>query len=64
MVVGKCNVVDEDDEYQFIVGNGQGDDRRSNAFAVTKSGGLALFKADGTAVTLTATQLEALIASL
>lgn len=64
MVVGKCNVVDEDDTYQFIVGNGADDRHRHNAFAVTKSGELALFKADGTPVILTAAYLEALIASL
>ena len=64
MAVGKCNVVDEDDSYQFIVGNGADDEHRSNAFAVTKSGELALFEADGTPVILTAADLKALIASL
>ena len=64
MVVGMCNVPDEDGSFQFIVGNGADNDNRHNAFAVTVSGELALFKADGTPVILTAAQLEALIASL
>lgn len=63
-VCGKCNVIDENDDYQFIVGNGADNGHRSNTFAALKSGGISLFKADGTAVTLTATQLEALIALL
>ena len=64
MAVGKCNVVDDDDTFAFIVGNGTDDENRSNAFAVTKSGGLALFEADGTPVILDAAKLKALIASL
>ena len=63
MVCGQNNVSDST-EYQFIVGNGADAEHQSNAFAALKSGGIALFKADGTAVTLTATQLEALIALL
>lgn len=64
MVCGKCNVVDEDDTFQMIVGNGADDEHRSNAFGVTKSGSLALFKADGTPIYLDAAKLEALIAML
>lgn len=64
MVVGKCNVEDEDNSFQFIVGNGTDDEHRHNAFAVTKSGELALFEADGTPVILNAATLKALIASL
>jgi hypothetical protein len=62
MVCGQCNVVDEDGSFQFIVGNGADDEHRSNAFAVTKSGELALFKADGTPVILTPALLESIIA--
>jgi hypothetical protein len=62
MVCGQCNVVDEDDTFQFIVGNGADNEHRSNAFAVTKSGELALFKADGTPVILTPALLESIIA--
>ena len=64
IVCGKCNVVDEDDTFQMIVGNGADDEHRSNAFGVTKSGSLALFKADGTPIYLDAAKLEALIAML
>lgn len=64
MVIGKCNVVDEDNSFAFIVGNGADDANRSNAFAVTKSGELALFESDGTPVILDAATLKALIASL
>jgi hypothetical protein len=62
MVCGQCNVVDEDDTFQFIVGNGADDEHRSNAFAVTKNGELALFKSDGTPVILTPALLESIIA--
>ena len=64
MVCGQCNVADEDGTFQFIVGNGADNEHRSNAFAVTKSGELALFKADGTPVILTPAVLESLIASV
>ena len=64
MVVGQCNVVDEDNSFQFIVGNGTDDANRSNAFAVTKRGELALFEADGTPVILDAATLKALIARM
>lgn len=63
-VCGTYNVEDEDDTFAFIVGNGADDEHRHNAFAVTKDGKLALFKADGTPVILDAATLEALIASV
>lgn len=63
-VCGQFNVEDTGDLFQFIVGNGGDSQNRHNAFAVTKSGGLALFKADGTPVILDAAKLEALIASV
>lgn len=63
-VCGQYNVEDTGNDYQFIVGNGADSENRSNAFAVTKSGELALFESDGTPVILTAADLKALIASL
>lgn len=63
-VCGQCNVEDADDSFQLIVGNGSDVENRSNAFAVTKSGELALFEADGTPVILDAATLKALIASV
>lgn len=62
-VCGRYNVDDTDDAFQFIVGNGE-DTQLSNAFAVAKLGGLALFKADGTPVMLSADELTALKALL
>lgn len=43
--IGEYNIVDTDNNYAFIVGNGTSQER-SNAFAVPKTGGLTLF--DGT----------------
>lgn len=63
-VCGQCNVEDADNLFQLIVGNGSDVENRSNAFAVTKSGELALFEADGTPVILDAATLKALIASV
>lgn len=62
--IGQYNVEDEDNTFQFIVGNGTDNENRRNAFAVTKSGELALFEADGTPVILDAATLKALIASV
>ena len=63
-VCGQYNVEDTDDSYQFIVGNGIDNANRRNAFAVTKSGEIALFEANGTPVILDVAKLKALIASL
>ena len=63
-VCGQYNVEDTNNSFQFIVGNGTDRVNRKNAFAVTKSGELALFEADGTPVILDAATLKALIASL
>lgn len=63
-VCGRNNVEDSDERFQFIVGNGADTENLRNAFAVTKSGELVLFQADGTPVLLTADELTALKALL
>ena len=40
--IGEYNIVDTDNDYAFIVGNGTAQER-SNAFAVPKTGGITLF---------------------
>lgn len=58
----KNNVEDTDSSFLFIVGNGTGSGDRHNAFAVTKSGELALFAENGTPVILDANTLKDIIA--
>lgn len=61
-VCGQYNVEDTDNSFLFIVGNGTGSANRHNAFAVTRSGELALFAEDGTPVILDANTLKDIIA--
>lgn len=41
-VIGKFNKIDDEDKYALIVGNGESDTARSNAFAVTWGGDIEL----------------------
>ena len=60
-VSGKYNVEDSDGDYALIVGNGTGNNARSNAFAIDWNGNLVLFN-NGTPVVLTPAKLAQLIA--
>ena len=42
LVIGKFNEEDTENEYAFIIGNGIGEDSRSNAFTVDKYGNIAM----------------------
>lgn len=59
--IGAYNIVDTDNKYAFIVGNGTAQER-SNAFAVPKTGGLTLFN-ESNPVTLNSDILTKLIES-
>lgn len=58
------NVDDTGNSFLLIVGNGTSATSRRNAFAVTRSGEIALFEANGTPVILDVAKLKALIASV
>lgn len=62
-VCGRFNVEDTNGDYALIVGNGTGNNNRSNAFAIDWNGNLVLFN-NGTPVILTPAKLAQLIASV
>ena len=61
LVCGKFNEPEGTNDYALIVGNGTGNNARSNAFAIDWSGNLVLFD-NGTPVVLTPAKLAQLIA--